>query len=78
MKRTKEWWAALTKEERSELIWLERKNYSGSYGDGGYLPDDCSECCSCGQPQLGSGLCPVCSNRLTYLIEKANGGKNEN
>jgi len=68
MKRTKEWWAALTKEERAELVWLEKSPHSTRSW---YLPDDCSECSGCENPQMGSGLCQDCSDRLDELINKA-------
>ena len=72
MKRTKEWWACLNELERSELVMLERgarqpRRYSV------YIPDGCSACGYCGTPHLGSGLCPLCSERLDDLIQKANG-----
>jgi hypothetical protein len=70
MRRTKEWYSALTKQERSELYWLERSQYTGG-GRCAYIPDDCSECGHCGTPHLGSGLCPLCSNRLGHLRNKA-------
>lgn len=70
MKRTKAWWAALTKEERSELVMLERAQNLG--GRSAFIPDDCSECGCCSQPHLGSGLCSRCFNRLGTLIDKAN------
>lgn len=75
MSRTKEWWGRLTKEERSELYWLERNQDSGGcYGGGGYLPDDCSECGHCGNPHLGGcGLCLQCLDRLIALHKKAAG-----
>jgi hypothetical protein len=70
MKRTKQWWASLTPEERSELWWLEYGDrHSGS--GGGYYPDDCGECGSCGSPSLGGGLCCLCRGRLRKLIDKA-------
>jgi len=72
MKRTKEWWAALTKDERSELYWLERSQESG--GGSAYIPDDCKECGRCGTPHLGYGLCQMCHNRLIELTEKAERG----
>jgi len=73
MKRTKQWWAALTKEERSELHWLERHNSIWAVrGGSGNLPDDCSECPNCSTPHTGIGLCPVCNLRLDVLINKAN------
>ena len=71
MKRTKEWWARLTKEERSELYWLEYGNRHSHYSS--YYPDDCVECGSCGCPSLGTGLCNQCSSRLNELLKKANG-----
>jgi hypothetical protein len=73
MKRTKKWWACLTKTERQSLVYLERsENNSGGYG--GYLPDDCYECGSCGIPCFGSGggLCERCSKQLEFIIKKAN------
>ena len=72
MKRTKEWWAQLAKEERSELVTLERADAYG--GRSAYLPDDCSECGYCSTPHLGSGLCPQCLKRLIALIDKADAG----
>ena len=72
MKRTKRWWTCLTKEERSRLVYLEHaENQSGSYGGGGYLPDDCSECGSCSNPHPGTGLCRSCLSELIELIDKA-------
>ena len=72
MKRTKEWWNCLTKEERSRLVYLERaEKQSGWYGGGGYLPDDCCECGACSTPHLGTGLCPSCLQELLNLINKA-------
>lgn len=72
MKRTKEWWARLNELERSELVMLERgarrpRQYSV------YIPTGCSACGYCGTPHLGSGLCPLCSERLDDLIRKASG-----
>lgn len=73
MRRTKEWWARLTKPERSELWWLEYGDkHSGS--GGGWYPDDCGECGNCGCPSLGGGLCQICLNRLIGLLNKADGG----
>ena len=72
MKRTKQWWAALTKKERAELHWLERCNSEWAIrGGGGNLPDDCSECPRCSAPHIGIGLCPTCSLQLDSLIYKA-------
>jgi len=70
MKRTKEWWARLTREERAELVWIEH-GANHPTGLGGYLPDDCSECGACGRAMLGSGLCSYCSSRLDELLNKA-------
>lgn len=72
MKRTKAWWARLTHDERVELVYLERNDRSCRSS---YLPDDCSECQACGQPQLGGGgMCTSCHNRKLELIRKANSG----
>jgi len=71
MKRTKDWWARLTKEERSELWWLEYGDKHSSRSS--YYPDDCVECGSCGCPSLGYGLCNSCSAKLDELLNKANG-----
>lgn len=70
MKRTREWWSRLNKSERSELVYLERGSRSSRSS---YIPDDCSECGSCSTPHLGYGLCPVCFDRLHYLIRIGNG-----
>ena len=72
MKRTKQWWASLTKEERSELHYLECTN--SSYHSS-CIPDDCVECGRCSTPHSGFGLCPMCTERLDRLIEKANAGQ---
>lgn len=72
MKRNKEWWARLSRKERKELVYLEKaSNNYNSYGGGGYLPDDCSECSFCENPMVGIGLCDKCSCRLNFLIRKA-------
>ena len=71
MKRNKEWWNRLSKEERSYLVYLERSQGS-TRSD--YLPDDCSECGACGNPTLGHGWCHNCCEDYKELIEKANGG----
>jgi hypothetical protein len=70
MKRTKEWWSNLTKDERSELVYLERgRSYSVSEipinSDG-----QCGACCA---PMVGHGLCNSCGWKLDKLIGKANG-----
>lgn len=68
MRRTKQWWAHLTKEERSELVYLERAQYK--YGSGWNLPEGYSDCSACGYPCTGS-ICAMCSNRLSELVRKA-------
>ena len=71
MKRNKQWWAKLTKEERATLVYLERGQNLSS-GMGGYLPDDCSSCGACGNPMHGyGGLCPWCQSQLDAIISKA-------
>lgn len=74
MKRTKEWWARLTKRERSDLVFLEgSQKYSGTAWN---IPDDCRMCGACGTPHGGSGLCPQCYKKLIDLIKKADGDAN--
>ena len=72
MKRTKEWWARLSAEERSKLVSIERSE-SSAYGAGGWIPDDCCECGACGTPHIGSGLCEACLSELLTLRAKAEG-----
>jgi len=69
MRRTKAWWAALTPDERSHLVYLERHSHGG--GKCSYLPDDCSECPGCGEPVLGSGWCGYCYNAWHEYVTKA-------
>ena len=72
MRRTKEWWAALTADERAHLVFIERNANGGvNYGGGGYLPDDVGECPACGQLSR-YGLCGYCSDSLEKYIAKAN------
>jgi hypothetical protein len=71
MRRTKQWWSALTLAERSELHWLEKCNSKWATRGDINLPDDCSECSNCSTPHSGIGLCPACSERLDFLINKA-------
>jgi hypothetical protein len=69
MRRTKDWWAALTRPERIWLVYAE-KNDRAFYSP--YLPDDCSECGVCGQPQLGGGgMCTYCLNKHKEITDLA-------
>ena len=70
-RRTKEWWANLTSQERSRLYWLERDARYSSRSS--RIPDDCSECGHCSTPHLGTGLCPMCDRELDLIIRKAEG-----
>ena len=72
MRRTKKWWAALTKDERSWLVYAERQEAKGGggYGGGGYLPDDVRECAVCGQPCM-VGTCDYCLDMFLHIIGKA-------
>lgn len=70
MRRTSEWWARLLPEERSILVWLEKLDARGGSSGSSYLPDDCSECNGCGNPQMGSGLCVRCLERIEELRAK--------
>jgi len=71
MKRDRIWWESLTKEERSELVYLEKsiKRY-GIWGSA-YLPEGYNDCQACGIPTSGN-LCGHCLTRLIKLIDKAN------
>jgi len=68
MRRTKEWWAALTRGERIFLVYAE-KNQRGFYGSP-YLPDGTIECGVCGYPGY-SGWCSPCFDRVIKIIELA-------
>jgi len=67
MRRTKQWWASLTKEERSELHHL-------AYANSDWMNRKRLEpmCGYCGTDQDGFGLCPKCDSRRKELINKAN------
>ena len=71
--RSKRNWNNLTKEERATYMRLQMAHGGGGYGGGGYLPDDCSECPSCEQPTLGSGLCTYCLAEWRALDNKLRG-----
>jgi len=72
MRRTKQWWKKFSKAERSYIVYFEKqKNKFHSYGGGGYLPDDSSECPVCGNPMLGSGTCKYCYDKYDSIIKKA-------
>ncbi len=70
MKRDKLWWAGLSKEEQFELMSLQMsKGFGGSRFN---LPEGYRTCDYCSNPTLGGGMCPLCSNRHSELVEKAN------
>lgn len=72
MRRTREWWAALNRQERVELVALERNDKRGSRSV--YIPDDCAICGHCGtacRDCVGTGLCLTCEDRLYEIIAKA-------
>lgn len=73
MRRTKEFWARLTPEERSRLVFYER-NQNRHYGYGGYLPDDCTECGVCDAPCMSSP-CGGCLNDVIAIVDKGEGKK---
>ena len=77
--RDKGFWRRLTKGERIRLMYLQMNgSRGGSYGGGGYLPDDCSECGACGQPMLGSGgMCGACYRDYEALMAKGSGRAQE-
>jgi|LGOV01.1.fsa_nt_gb hypothetical protein len=70
MKRTKQWWAGLTKEERSELHRLDYANSSWL----NRLSKKHRECSHCSgfRGYEWDWLCPKCTNRRNQLIKKAN------
>jgi hypothetical protein len=69
MRRTKAWWATLTKEERCRLVALESgANYHGS---GWNLPEGYADCGMCSTPTSCGGLCGYCLNELIALVKKA-------
>ena len=71
MKRTRQWYEALTQMERSELYRLERSSsVSNRLTADSYDP----QCPHCGWSYLGSGLCPQCQRRLQEIVAKGNGG----
>lgn len=76
MKRTKDWWARLTPDERY-FVWCYERQKNIYWGRGGYLPDNCSECPVCSDPCLGNGPCLTCIRKHVELIRKANGGVHE-
>jgi hypothetical protein len=66
MRRTKEWWARKTQEERSYIVYYER-NQNKHYGYGGMIPDDCTECSICGTPCLSSP-CNSCFHKYEQTM----------
>ena len=77
MKRTKEWWARLTDDERIQLVNYERadKHHSGCSG---YLPDGYGNCPVCSMPARYGGLCSICLKILISIIDKADGKERAN
>lgn len=70
MRRTKAWWARLTKAERIALWHYE---HAGAGRGCSMLPEDCRECPICSTPALGGGLCSGCSAGYDRILNKANG-----
>ena len=64
------WWRGLKKAERRTLVALMTARGT-RMGGGGYYPDDCSDCGSCGTPMLGAGLCSACYDTYRTLHDKA-------
>ena len=71
-KRTKEWWGRLTKEERSDLVKLERANHQPVVE---YFGDGSAQCPGCGNLTIPGCFCAHCVQKYGYLIAKANGPK---
>ena len=70
MKRTKQWWASLTKKERSELHHLDYSNSNWLNREN----KDLTKCSYCGNycAYNWRWLCSKCLNRQKRLIQKAN------
>jgi len=70
MRRTKQWWRALTKGERIYLVAYEKEMaLCGGFGyRSPYYPDDCYACPMCGNPTLG--YCE-CDKEAKRIIKKA-------
>jgi len=62
-------WNNLTKSERRRYMQLQMSS-QGSYDRSGYLPEDCGECGSCGQPTLGASWCRGCLQEWQKLRNK--------
>lgn len=72
MRRTKQWWAQLTKDERHALMYIEHRAKLPTLLN--RIPDRVHNCKVCSDPYLSHGLCVKCSNRLSGLIAKAEKG----
>jgi len=70
MRRTRTWWARLTPDERSWLVYFERSKHF-SAGCSPYLPDDCGECGMCSSPSVGGGPCRYCLAECLRIVRKA-------
>ena len=66
MRRTKEWWARLTKEERARFRTLEGARIGNQFFDYGLCP-------TCPRGIVKKALCPSCLDELAALIRKASG-----
>ncbi len=64
-RRTKEWWDALGNEKG--FVWYFERHADKGVGSD-YLPDDCTECGSCGLPTLGYGPCRYCLDRYLDAV----------
>ena len=63
MRRTKEWWNCLTKEERSRLVFLERAHGSSTLLGVRRV--------ACGALHVGAGVCTSCIQEMSELRDKA-------
>lgn len=72
MRRTKEWWSRLTKDERGRLVWIERVAQHGGTGYA-YLPEGYGMCPMCSTPNRGGTLCGACYDEWRALIRKGDG-----
>ena len=67
-------WNNLNASERRVYMQIQM-SHGTSYGGGGYLPDDCSDCGACGLPMLGTGICHNCYTTWKSLDNKLRGVK---
>ncbi len=73
MKFTKEAWSKLNEQERSWLAHY-HQNCNKVNGQGWNMPEGCSYCPVCGQPQIGGMTCIKCLDNAEKLYGKMKEG----